>query len=325
MGVKHMAWNEIARPIHLGQLVGQKEFVYEAGLWETKQQWPDAILLQGPPGVGKTTAGRIIARSALGDFFDPVNFVETNASDDRGLEFVRTELRTLASSRPLGAKRRVVLLDEADGLTSAAQDAARQIIENHAGNCLFILTANNVEKIRPAIKSRCSIYNFKPLSPQEGAIHLSNVCKTVNVSQDILEDWQQHFPRLIHMLGGDLRSCVNVLESTPQEIGALETKVSELDVITDAAIASTDNEWMEMRIGFHKALGLGRDRFFIMRSFYNNISTFFDISDEDGNSKLWSVLAVYGDMMSRIYEWPDSDAAFMDCFVAQLRREMMIK
>ncbi len=317
-------WNEIGRPLTLEKLVGQEEFVEDAKEWNQHDSWPAAILLHGRPGVGKTTAARIIARSVLGDYYDPVNYVESNASDDRGIDFIRNELKILASTKPIGADRRVVLLDEADGLTKAAQDAARQIIENYASNCLIIMTANNLDKITTAIQSRCAVYQFKPLTAEEGAIHLTNVCEILGLrnvnGSDILKHWEEHFPRLVTTMGGDLRGCVNVLESTQKKQNALVEKIRDIDVISDSAVASLDNEWMEMRIAFHKAINQGRDRAFVMRSFYQNISSFFDVTDR--NPKLWDILAVYGDMMNSIYEWPDSDAAFMDCFIAKLRKEL---
>jgi len=320
-------WNEIGRPISLEKLVGQEEFVDDAREWNQHDSWPAAILLHGRPGVGKTTAARIIARSVLGDYYDPVNYVESNASDDRGIDFIRNELKILASTKPIGADRRVVLLDEADGLTKAAQDAARQIIENYASNCLIIMTANNLDKITTAIRSRCAVYQFKPLTAEEGAIHLTNVCEILGLrnvnGSDILKHWEEHFPRLVTTMGGDLRGCVNVLESTQKIPNSLVEKIRDIDVISDSAVASLDNEWMEMRIAFHKAINQGRDRAFVMRSFYQNISSFFDVADR--NAKLWDILTVYGDMMNSIYEWPDSDAAFMDCFIAKLRKELMKK
>jgi len=74
-----------------------------------------------------------------------------------------------------------------------------------------------------------------------------------------------------------------------------------------------------MRVQFHKAVSNGRDRFFVMRSFYQNLSSLFNMDDDD---KVWTVLSVYGDMMTLIYEWPDSDQAFLDYFVARLRKEV---
>mgnify|MGYP003110078580 FL=1 len=315
-----MQWNEKARPKNLSHIVGQEDFVEDAKKWYDLDAWPSALLFVGPPGVGKTTSARVVARLLLGEFFDPVNYLETNASDDRGIDSIRGELKTFAGTRPIGADRRVVLLDEADGLTPAAQDAMRQIIENFSDNCMFILTANRADKIRPAIKSRCTTYNFKPLTPNQGARHLENVCRIVELNETLIDAWKHDFPRLVRIMNGDLRGCVNILQSLKKEANALTERCKDIDMVADAAVSSLTDDWMQMRVSLHNALDGGSTKMMVMQSFYQNISSFFEIG-EDSN-RLWDILAVYSDMMIRIHEWPDNSYSFVDCFVAKLRKEL---
>ncbi len=315
-----MQWNEKARPKNLSHIVGQEDFVEDAKKWYDLDAWPSALLFVGPPGVGKTTSARVVARLLLGEFFDPVNYLETNASDDRGIDSIRGELKTFAGTRPIGADRRVVLLDEADGLTPAAQDAMRQIIENFSDNCMFILTANRADKIRPAIKSRCTTYNFKPLTPNQGARHLENVCRIVELDETLIDAWRHDFPRLVRIMNGDLRGCVNILQSLKKEANALTERCKDIDMVADAAASSLTDDWMQMRVSLHNALDGGSTKMMVMQSFYQNISSFFEIG-EDSN-RLWDILAVYSDMMIRIHEWPDNSYSFVDCFVAKLRKEL---
>ena len=315
-----MQWNEKARPKNLSHIVGQEDFVEDAKKWYDLDAWPSALLFVGPPGVGKTTSARVVARLLLGEFFDPVNYLETNASDDRGIDSIRGELKTFAGTRPIGADRRVVLLDEADGLTPAAQDAMRQIIENFSDNCMFILTANRADKIRPAIKSRCTTYNFKPLTPSQGARHLENVCRIVELDETLIDAWRHDFPRLVRIMNGDLRGCVNILQSLKKEANALTERCKDIDMVADAAASSLTDDWMQMRVSLHNALDGGSTKMMVMQSFYQNISSFFEIG-EDSN-RLWDILAVYSDMMIRIHEWPDNSYSFVDCFVAKLRKEL---
>jgi|TARA_R100001510_G_scaffold23132_1_gene20295 replication factor C small subunit len=315
-----MQWNERARPVSLKHIVGQRNFISDAESWQSNDEWPSSLLLVGPPGVGKTTSARVIARAVLGEFYDPVNYLETNASDERGIDSIRGELKTFAGTRPLGADRRVALLDEADGLTPAAQDAMRQVIENHSDNCLFILTANQADKIRPAIKSRCSVYEFKPLTPEEGAMHLTNVCVAVNLDFNIIEAWKPLFPRLVYIHNGDLRACVNTLQSLKHDEDALKEKCKEIDVVSDAAASALVDNWLEMRVSLHNALDRGSTRMMVMQSFYQNISSFFEIGED--TNRLWDILAVYSDMMSRIHEWPDNSYSYVDCFIAKLKKEL---
>ena len=313
------SWNEIGRPTEFEDIVGQQAFTKDALNWKANDSYPDSLLFVGQSGVGKTTAARVIARQMLDRAID-CDYYECNASDERGIEFIRVFLKQAAQTSPYMADRKVILLDEADGLTPAAQDALRQIIENSTENCLFIFTANDESKIRPAIKSRCVVYKFKAVDSEEGAKHLTNVCQKCGVPERVLDVWKDYFPRLVTYMGGDLRSAVGVLESLHMhDMHALKDRVSDFSGPSQAALSALTDEWMDMRIQFHKAVSNGRDRFFVMRSFYQNLSSLFNMDEDD---KVWTVLSVYGDMMTKIYEWPDSDQAFLDYFVARLRKEV---
>tara|TARA_R100000005_G_scaffold96340_1_gene82532 strand:+ start:2991 stop:3965 length:975 start_codon:yes stop_codon:yes gene_type:complete len=312
-------WNSVGRPTHIDDIVGQEGFTSHAKEWVKKKAYPEALLLHGPPGTGKTSSARVIAIHMLGEEGLDADFYEWNASDDRGIDFIRGSLKRTAQTRAFFGERKVILLDEADGLTPAAQDAMRQVIETYSSNCLFILTANDVSKIRPAIKSRCAVYGFKPVGVVEGSDHLYNVCVKVHVPQSVREKWREHFPRLVRQMNGDLRACVNFLEAIKLEEGSLERNIVDAGDISKATMGAMADDWNEMRAQFHTALEKGRDKTFVMRSFYQNLSSFFEI-DEEG--KTWIVMRVYGDMMSKIYEWPDSDYAFLDYFVAKLKGEI---
>ena len=313
------SWNEIGRPTEFDEIVGQVNFTKDAKQWQSDNSYPDALLFIGQSGVGKTTAARVIATQMLGKAKE-CDYYECNASDDRGIDFIRVFLKTAAQTSPYMADRKVILLDEADGLTPSAQDALRQIIEGSTDNCLFIFTANDESKIRPAIKSRCVVYKFKSVDNEEGAKHLTNVCRKVQVPEVVLKEWEPYFVRLVAYMGGDLRSAVGVLESlNKHDKHALKDRVSDFSGSSQAALNSITGEWMDMRVQLHKALSNGRDRFFVMRSFYTNLSSLFNMDEDE---TVWAVLDVYGDMMTKIYEWPDSDHAFLDYFVARLKKEV---
>jgi DNA polymerase III delta prime subunit len=312
------SWNAEGRPREIAEIVGQPEFIKDAKGWIENDSYPEALFFVGPPGTGKTSAARVIGMTMLGEGYD-CDFYECNASDDRGIDFIRNVLKTIAQTSPHISERKVILLDEADGLTPAAQDAARQIVENNTKNCLFIFTANDGSKVRKAIQSRCVTYLFKPVDVLEGSEHLRNVCKKVMVPHSVLLRWSEFFPRLVRQMNGDLRACVNMLEALNPYEDALERKIGDLGMISKASMSSLTSDYMGMRLHFHKAVDIGRDRTFVMRSFYQNLSSLFEMDEEE---RIWDVLRVYGDMMTIIHTWPDNDYAFLDYFVAKLEGEL---
>ena len=102
-----------------------------------------------------------------GDYFDPSNFIVTNASDERGIDFVR-ELEAHVEAEGNRVRRRIFVLDEVqDSLTPAVQKALRQVMEDSHKTAIFILTANDISPIHKAIRDRCLTFRFKPLTDEE--------------------------------------------------------------------------------------------------------------------------------------------------------------
>lgn len=303
----------MTEPLTLDEIAGQTAFVTEAKRWQEKGEYPPAVLVYGPPGVGKTTVGKVLARASLGDFFDPMNFIMTNASDDRGIDFIRNNLKQWANMKALGADRRVILLDEADGLTPAAQDALRQIIELSSDNCFFILTANDISKIRPAIKSRCRTFEFTPISMEDGANRLFQLRKSLLRGGP----WSEAAKMLMHYTGGDMRQAVQIWSTTESPSEILQLKREE-DHGSSAAIAAVGGDWMEMRQSFYRMLDRGMTLHQVMRSFHQNLTSFFEM-DADTT---FTVMAVLGEMVPNMYEWPIGSYSFVDCLVARLKKEV---
>jgi len=123
------------------------------------------LLLHGIPGVGKTTAAYAFARAALGPGWRD-HFIEFNGSSDRGIETARVIGRIVGNGVD-DVPFRIILLDEADSLTSDAQDALRRIMEQRSGWNLFILSCNEIDKIIPALQSRCLLLEFRAVDNAE--------------------------------------------------------------------------------------------------------------------------------------------------------------
>lgn len=308
---------ESARPSTLDDLAGLDILVKDARGWK-ESTYPQALLFYGPPGTGKTSAAYVIAESMLGDYYDAANFIENNASDDRGIDFIRNELKFAMRSKPIGAARKVILLDEADGLTSAAQDTMRQLIEKYSKNAMLILTCNEMEKIRPAIRSRCSVYAFKPVSPDDGATRLWNICEHLHIYPD--ESDIHVLKQLVELMNGDLRACIMFLDSI--DLDELEMRVDMLAAMTedDSVELAMDGEWSQLRQNLHGLLQAGQSLPQVMNGFYRNIYSHFE-SDETLDA-IWNIMAVYGDTMTHKYTWPGDDYSYCDYMVAKMRKEV---
>jgi len=311
---------EMAIPKTLTELVGLDELVADVNGWADADDWPQALLFYGPPGTGKTSSAHVIARTLLDDWFNDMNFIESNASDDRGIDFIRNELKSAMRSKPLGTPRKIILLDEADGLTPSAQDAMRQLIEKYSHNAMVIMTCNELEKIRPAIRSRCKVYAFTPVSPNDGMVRLYEVLVHTYRKDNPFDIGGALLERLVKVMNGDLRASIMFLDSIDRE--QLGERLSRLEETMgeDAIAHAIGDEWWKVRNNFHEMLKNGRSLHQVMRNFYLNIYDYFD--EEDNLDSIWDIMAAYGDVMTHRYTWPGDDYSYCDYAVAKMREKV---
>ena len=210
-----MNLREKYRPTTIGELVGCKVFREAAATWSV-DNCPSNLLFVGPPGVGKTSAAISLAKDMLGEFFDPMNFVVTNASDDRGIEYVR-ELKRISKQKAIGVGRRIIFLDEADSFTTPAQKALKQIMEDSHKSAIFILAANDISPIHAAIRDRCLTFEFKPVTDDSAVQRLNQVIE----AEGMPVNWKEHVASLLKLCNGSLRSAIDILEGLPSRDEAL--------------------------------------------------------------------------------------------------------
>jgi len=200
-------WAEKYRPKSLSQMVNQKNIVERLESFVKSRNVPHCIFA-GPPGTGKTTAALCLARDLYGDVYRE-HLMELNASDERGINVVRETVKTFARVRTLGEiPFKILILDEADNMTSDAQQALRRTMERYTETCRFILIANYSGKIIEPIQSRCAPFRFTYLPREEQDAYLKHIAENENIN--LLEDG---LDAIYDVCGGDLRKAINSLQA----------------------------------------------------------------------------------------------------------------
>jgi replication factor C subunit 3/5 len=169
------------------------------------------LLLYGPPGTGKTSTIVAAAKRMYGGSKEYSSMtLELNASDQRGIDVVRNEIKEFAGTQQLFKKGvKLIILDEADAMTSDAQFALRRIIEKYTKNARFCLICNYVSKIIPALQSRCTRFRFAPLAVEHIKGRLEHVAKEENCKTT-----PDGIDAILRLSGGDMRRVLNLLQST---------------------------------------------------------------------------------------------------------------
>jgi len=202
----HSIWIEKYRPAVLADIVGQDEIVERLSSYVRSGSLPH-LLFTGSAGVGKTTAAVTLAKEFFRDSWQ-VNFREMNASDERGIDVVRNQIKEFSRTKPLGnASFKILFLDEADALTPDAQAALRRTMESYAQTCRFILSCNYSSKIIDPIQSRCAIYRFKPLGGEAIREEIRRIASHENLTvTDAAMD------AIVYVAQGDMRKAINALQ-----------------------------------------------------------------------------------------------------------------
>tara|TARA_Y100000310_G_C20683029_1_gene817167 strand:+ start:2506 stop:3537 length:1032 start_codon:yes stop_codon:yes gene_type:complete len=200
-------WTEKYRPQTFDEVKGQDQIVEKLKAFVKSNAMPH-LLFSGPAGVGKTTLSLVIAKTLFGPSWRS-NTLELNASDERGIDVVRTKVKDFARTKALGnVPFKLIYLDESDALTKDAQQALRRTMENYTKTCRFILSCNYSSKIIDPIQSRCAIFRFKPLPKEDIMIMINHLCEKEDLK--ISEDAKQ---ALAQICGGDCRKLENILQS----------------------------------------------------------------------------------------------------------------
>ncbi len=293
---QHYLWVEKYRPNTLENYIGNQQLRDTVKGYIEKHDIPH-LLFYGTAGTGKTTLAKVITKNIDCD----VMYI--NASDENSVDNVRTKIKGFASS--VGFKKiKVIILDESDFLSPEAQAALRNMMETYSLTTRFILTCNYVEKIIPALVSRCQTYKIEPLSKKEVAVHLKVILDKENVQyapEDLGYVVNTYYP--------DIRKILNYSQ---QSVIDGKVKISELnstsvDVknkIIEFVKAKTPSAFNDIR-----QLIANSD----IKHFEEIYDTLYDKVDEYSNGKQTLAVLVIAEYMYQSAMVVNKEITFMAC------------
>ena len=210
-------WTEKYRPDKFEEVVGQDDVIKRVKSLVQGLNIPH-LMFAGPAGTGKSTLALIIVKELFGNSWRD-NYLELNASDERGIDVVRAKVKDFARTQAIAnVPFKGIFLDEADALTREAQQALRRTMENFTTTCRFILSCNYSSKIIDPIQSRCAIFRFRPLREE----NIEKIIKKITDAEKLEID-KTAMKLLYEASEGDCRRIINLLQAT----ASISVKITE--------------------------------------------------------------------------------------------------
>ncbi len=225
--MEYSIWIEKYRPKKFSDIKGQDDIVQKIKAFVEQKNMPH-LLFVGPAGVGKTSLSLVIAKKIFGEAWKS-NFLELNASDERGIDVIRHKVKDFARTRAIGdVPFKVIYLDECDALTKEAQQALRRTMENYTQTTRFILSANYSSKIIDPIQSRCTVFRFKSLEEKDVINIVDHIAEKEGLKVD-----EKAKKALYEVSEGDCRRVENILQSC----AALGKEITDENIFSMASVA----------------------------------------------------------------------------------------
>ncbi len=234
-------WTERYRPKKFEEVVGQEEILKRVKSLVNSMNIPH-LLFAGPAGTGKSTLALITVKQLFGEAWRD-NYLELNASDERGIDVVRQKVKDFARTKAIGnVPFKVIFLDEADALTTEAQQALRRTMENYTSTCRFILSCNYSSKILDPIQSRCVVFRFQLLEKKDVKRRVDHIAQNEGLTVS-----SEAFDAIYDASEGDCRRVINFLQATasispnitPDLVNTIVSKAkpSDIKVVLDYSLA----------------------------------------------------------------------------------------
>jgi replication factor C small subunit len=212
-------WTEKYRPKTFENVVGQDEIIKKVQSLTKALNIPH-LLFAGPAGTGKSTLALIVVKELFGVNWKQ-NYLELNASDERGIDVVRQKVKDFARTKAIGnVPFKVIFLDEADALTKEAQQALRRTMENFTSTCRFVMSCNYSSKIIDPIQSRCAIFRFKLLEKKDIEKIIQKIAENENLQIE-----EKTAEALFEGSEGDCRRVINLLQASASISPAITTEL----------------------------------------------------------------------------------------------------
>ena len=266
MSLSNVMWVEKYRPKKISEIVNQKEIMGSLGALLKNQSEMPHLLFSGSAGVGKTSTAICISREILGEYWRDYS-LELNASDERGIGMVREKVKKFSRFAGLDTEIpfKIIILDEADEMTSDAQTALRRIIEDTAKYCRFILIANNLSKIIEPIQSRCVVFKFTRISNKEISSQLKFIAQKEKIKAD-----EKGLETISDYADGDIRHAINILQAAAS-MGSIDvssvksviglTKTKDVQDVLKLALNGKVSDAREKMIELIKVYGMSESDF----------------------------------------------------------------
>lgn len=228
-------WVEKHRPNTLDDFVGNEAAIkVMKGFVESGKLMH--LMLAGPPGVGKTSSLHCVAKALLGEHYRK-GMLELNAADERGIDVVREKIKNFAKEKmdlPNG-QCKIILLDEADSMLDAAQQALRRLMESYSESTRFAFACNQSDKVIDAVQSRCCVIRFSRISDEQMITKLESICHKENVPFE-----REALQVVVDAAEGDMRKAIGSLQAAAAAYGKIEMSTIHraCDVPPGAQIAS---------------------------------------------------------------------------------------